>query len=259
MGLGPAKQSEVKDGMRDQYVADIGDFVKYGLLRAISAGERLGVAWYLCTDPGPIKKGDGRFTEFLEQPEKWRHLDCELFDTLKGLVDGNRRLVAEVQKSGILGDAVFADEPVDHVTQVPVRCRERRRHEWFERVKDKLSCCGLVFADPDNGLYPDERFKPTRKVNAKRIPLYEAKGLVEGRTAVIYHHNNMTASHCQQIRTWLDRLPGRIWAYYWRRQSPRTFFVINPSPDMECRLKDFADRWSCHGKLVCGEGFKKRT
>lgn len=245
--------------MRDQYVGDIGDFVKYGLLRAIRGGKCLGVAWYLCADPGSTKKGDGRFTGFLDRPTEWRDLDPELFDNLKRLVDKGKRSVSQVQESGILGDAVFADEPVDHVAGIPVPDRARWRHKWFERVKDKLSCCDFLFADPDNGLYPDERFRPTRKVNAKRIPLYEAKDLAEEHTAVIYHHNNMAAPHCQQIRTWLDRLPGRTWAYCWRRRSPRTFFVINPGLEMECRLKEFADRWSRHGKLVCGDDFKKRT
>ena len=234
--------------MQDQYAGDIGDFVKYGLLRAISEGKCLGVAWYLCTDSGSTKKGDGRHIDYLKQDEKWRPLDCELFNTLKGLVDEGKRSVAEIRKSGILGNAVFADKPVD-VAEITVRCRERWRHEWFEQVKDKLSCCDLVFADPDNGLYPDDRFRPTKKVNAKRIPLYEAKELAEGRTAVIYHHNSRTP-HCQQIRDWMDRLPGCTHAYYWKRQSPRTFFVINPDTEMERRLKEFAELWSCHGKLV---------
>ena len=241
--------------MQDQYVGDIGDFVKYGLLRAISKGKCLGVAWYLCTDPGSTKEGDGRHTGFLDHPKEWRHLDCELFYKLKKLVHEKKRKVKEVQKSGILGNAVFADKPVD-VAEIPVRCREPWRRQWFEQVKDKLSCCDLVFADPDNGLYPDDRFRPRRKVNAKRIPLYEAKELAEGRTAVIYHHNNMTAKHCQQIREWMDRLPGCTHAYYWKRQSPRTFFVINPDPEMERRLEEFADRWTCHGKLVRDNDFK---
>ena len=37
--------------MRDRYVGDIGNFAKYGLLRMIGNGKRLGVARYLCIDP----------------------------------------------------------------------------------------------------------------------------------------------------------------------------------------------------------------
>ena len=52
--------------MRDRYVGDIGDFAKYGLLRAIGKGKRLGVAWYLCienegprVDSNEVSTGDG--------------------------------------------------------------------------------------------------------------------------------------------------------------------------------------------------------
>ncbi len=36
--------------MRDRYVGDVEDFVKYGLLRATGEGKRLGVAWHPCAD-----------------------------------------------------------------------------------------------------------------------------------------------------------------------------------------------------------------
>ena len=61
--------------MQDQYVGDIGDFVKYGLLRAISEGKLLGIAWYHCADPSSTKKGDGCHIDYLKQDKKWRHLD----------------------------------------------------------------------------------------------------------------------------------------------------------------------------------------
>ena len=233
--------------MQDQYVGDIGDFVKYGLLRAISEGKLLGIAWYHCADPSSTKKGDGCHIDYLKQDKKWRHLDCLLFDTLKKLVDGAKRSVEEVQKSGILGNAVFADKPIDIAAAAN---RNHWRRGWFREVKDKLSCCDLVFADPDNGL--------SLKQSSKHILLTEAKELAEGRAAVVYHHNYRT-THDRQIREWMDRLPGCTHAYYWNRQSPRTFFVINPDPEMERRLEEFADRWRCHGKLVRDNGFKTNS
>ena len=33
--------------MQDRYVGDIGDFVKYALLRVVTGESKLGVAWYL--------------------------------------------------------------------------------------------------------------------------------------------------------------------------------------------------------------------
>ena len=236
--------------MRDCYVGDIGDFAKYGLLRAIGKGKRLGVAWYLCGDPEVNNTGDGRHTAYLQRPDKWRHLDPELFDKLKNLIDGKRRSIIEIEKSGMLGSADFADEPVD-VTQVADRKRESWRRAWFERVQNALSACDLVFADPDNGLYPDEKFKPTRKENAKRIPLYEALALAEGRTAIIYHHNSrMCGGHKLEIQNWMSRLPGCTYAWYWRRWSNRTFFILNPDSEIEHQVQDFAQRWSACGELL---------
>ena len=236
--------------MRECYVGDIGDFAKYGLLRAIGKGKRLGVAWYLCVDPEVDNTGDGRHTAYLQRPGEWRHLDRDLFDTLKNLIDENRRSVTEIEKSGILGSADFVREPVD-VTQVAVRERENWRRAWFERVQNALSACELVLADPDNGLYPDEKFKPTRKENSKRIPLYEALALAENRATVIYHHNSMMrGGHMQEIQNWMSRLPVRTFAWYWRRWSNRTFFILNPDSEIEHQARDFAQRWSASGTLL---------
>ena len=41
--------------MQNRYVGDIGDFGKYGLLRALYHGRQLGVAWYLCPDDVTIR------------------------------------------------------------------------------------------------------------------------------------------------------------------------------------------------------------
>ena len=244
--------------MRDCYVGDIGDFAKYGLLRAISKGKRLGVAWYRCISPDLGSTGDGRYTAYLQRPDEWRRFDPDLFDTLKKLIHDKRRLISEIEASSILGSADFAVEPID-VTQVAVRERESWRRAWFDRVQNALSACDLVFADPDNGLYPDEKFRPTRKENAKRIPLCEALALAEGRTAVIYHHNSrMRGGHNFEIQNWISRIPGRTYAWYWQCQSNRTFFIINPDSEIEHLIRNFEQRWSPCGTLYRNESKPRR-
>ena len=233
--------------MQDRYVGDIGDYVKYALLRAIRGTRRLGVAWYLHPDAGPA--GDGKHTAYLQHPREWRHLDAELFDVLKELI-GDRRSVADIQRSGILGDAVFVPDRLG-VAEVKAHDRERWRHRWFNRVKRQLGGCDLVFADPDNGLVADDRFRPARKVDAKRIPLSEAMALAEGRTAVIYHHNTRRrGGHRAEILWWKHQLPDGTLAYYWRRVSNRTFFIINPGGELRRRLREFEKRWGDRGQLV---------
>lgn len=233
--------------MQDRYVGDIGDFVKYGLLRAIRGEKRLGVAWYL--HPNEEGSGDGRHTAYLRDSDEWRHLDADLFDALGKLVP-DRRSVANIQESGILGDAVFVADRLA-VDNIKIRDRERWRQRWFERTRSQLTECDLIFADPDNGLFPDARFNPRRRESAKQIPLFEAMGLAEGRAAVIYHHNTrFKGGHDNEILCWMNHLPYDTKAYYWRRLSNRTFFIINPDQEMRRRLDEFVDRWAGRGVLV---------
>ena len=49
--------------MQNRYTGDIGDFAKYGLLRALCPGHRLGVAWYLYPDESHNEDGTPRFAE----------------------------------------------------------------------------------------------------------------------------------------------------------------------------------------------------
>ena len=45
--------------MQDRYVGDVGDFGKYGLLRALCGGDlTLGVVWYLYPDEEANNDGD---------------------------------------------------------------------------------------------------------------------------------------------------------------------------------------------------------
>ena len=129
-----------------------------GLFRSIRKGKRLGVAWYLHPAAGP--SGDGSHTDYLLRPEEFQHLDSELFNLLKNLRSCCIPSITHVEMSGILGNAVFARDPID-IIGIRVRDRNHWRHQWFEQAKDQLIDCDLVFADPDNGLFPDDKFKPT--------------------------------------------------------------------------------------------------
>ena len=240
--------------MQDRYAGDIGDFVKYALLRALSSGARLGVAWYLHPKEGG--SGDGRHTAYLERPEEWRGFDEELFDSLRRIVAMGTRSVAAVQSASVLGNAVFADESLD-LADVPVNRRTAWRRDWFERVRERLDDCDLVFADPDNGLVRDSGFRPMAKTSAKSIPEREARVLSSGRPALVYHHNTRRkGGHRAEIAEWQRLLPGGVYAYYWRRWSNRTFFLLNGDARTVSRLEAFAARWSPNGELIhpLGEG-----
>lgn len=98
--------------MQDNYVGDIGDYGKYGLLRAVSnEGLSLAVNWYLTTPQKPGKQDDGKYVSYLAEPERYRHCDPALFDSLASLVREGRRSIEAVEKNGIL-NAAFYGEPL---------------------------------------------------------------------------------------------------------------------------------------------------
>ena len=234
--------------MQDRYVGDIGDFARCGLLRVLSAGRQLGVAWYLHPNEG--HNNDGRFVNYLNSPQIWRPLDAELFDGLRALVEHDQRCVVALQRSGLLPGARFADELLD-ARAIPVGQRREWRAGWFERVMEQLEGCDIVYADPDNGLCLDENFRPTRAKDWKRQPLCEALRLCADRPGVLYHHNTrFKGGHHAEIRYWMKRLPAGAYAFYWRRYSNRTFFVVNPDQQVIDRLAEFAEIWQAHGELI---------
>ena len=92
--------------MKNQYVGDIGDYGKYSLLRAFSeAGIRVGVNWYLTEDDG---SNDGKFTSYLQKVDV-RSKDPIVFDALKKIAHKSGKSVKDVQRSGIIKNALFYD------------------------------------------------------------------------------------------------------------------------------------------------------
>lgn len=129
--------------MKHQYVGDVNDYVKYGLLRALTARGQLWstIAWMLTPDD---LSRDGRKLSYLAAPASWRAHDPELYDALCGIVERGARTVEAVDTAGILPGARF------QVELVP-RNREARR-AYFARTLEMASNRELLFFDPDNGL-----------------------------------------------------------------------------------------------------------
>ncbi len=234
--------------MQNRYVGDIGDYIKYALLRALCAGRRLSVAWYLYPDES--HNNDGKHVKYLDHPEKWQAYDKDLFDALSKIVKEDKRNVSAVADSGLLGDTVFSEKILD-ADSIPIKKRKEWRESWFAQVLKETEDSEVVFADPDNGLCEDNKFNPSRKKDWKRLPLKEALLLGQKRTAILYHHNTMfKGGHGQEIQYWFRKLPFGTIALYCRAFSCRTFFVLNPSSEMRQRAKEFADRWGRYVVLV---------
>lgn len=166
--------------MKNQYFGDINDYRKYGLIRAIlsASGLRILVAWMLTPDD---KSTDGKFTEYLAEPEKWAHHDPELYGQLQTLMANcDKRRVELIEGTSLLPRArYFSDLVPDDAAG---------RAAWLESLLNRSSGFDMVFLDPDNGL--EVKSKPWgRKDSSKFLFWREVSEIWEtGASLLIYQH-----------------------------------------------------------------------
>ena len=174
--------------MKDQYVADIGDYGKYSLLKAfMNAGISVGVNWYLTEDDGT---NAGKFTGYLDKDPKHslRKYDAETFDVLKQIRDSDRTIQA-IEKSGLLLGAHFYDTRM--LFKGNAQDRREQRKNWHRAAKKKLEGTSLVFLDPDNGLCSKER---PHRVTEKYVFPDEIRDYYENQNVVFYCHKGRRSS-----------------------------------------------------------------
>jgi hypothetical protein len=165
--------------MKNQYVGDVNDYLKYAYLRALQRARRgsLLVCWMLTP---PDKRRDGNKLGYLDQSVRFRPVDPELFDGLQTLVQEGRRSVVDVQELRLLRRASFHSDYL--------RDDLEPRSAYFERLVSRVKPGALVFFDPDNGLEIASRRKG-RRDSAKYLYWDEMVATVSPAvSAVIYQH-----------------------------------------------------------------------
>jgi hypothetical protein len=232
------------DAMQNRYVGDIGDYLKLGILRALSPGHRLGVAWWLF--PNESHNQDGRHVGYLQRPEQWRQFDPILFDGFAEIVASNRRSAGALETADLLPGAPFASEVIP-TDGLPAQ-RKRARHQWFARMKERLADADLVFVDPDNGTEP-VGFSYGSSKAGKSVLLSELRELANpGRCLIVYHHHTRRkGGHHAEIAHWADRLRAAgfstVDALRARPYSPRVYFLLNAPADVRYRAEKIAVQW----------------
>ena len=230
--------------MQDRYAGDVGDFAKFGLLRALLAGpgRRPGVAWYY-VPPGEDQPpgNDGRHTDYLARPD-FRRCDPDLHETLGKVVASGTREVAALGLHELLGPAAIGfAEPLPG-RELHFRTRASTRKDWLQRADATLRGCDGVFLDPDNGI-------ASRKVGLGDIDackfafLDEVALIAKDRLCVVYHHLCRQGTHVEQIHARAAELamhtrrnPSLVTALRWRPYSPRAFFIL-ATPSSGDRVK----------------------
>ena len=192
--------------MQNRYVGDIGDYLKLGILRALSPGFHLGIVWWLLPDESHNR--DGRHISYLNRPDQWRHFDPDLFDTLRGIVSAGQRDVHALEAAGVLPGAIFASVLIP--IGGPIAQRQQGRHEWLRSIRRRLEAADLLFPDPDNGLEP-AGFHPMAAKSGKSIMISAVCELARpGRCLIVYHHQSRrNGGHHAEMAHWADRLRDR--------------------------------------------------
>lgn len=230
--------------MQNRYTADVGDYLKFGILRALSPGYRLGVAWWLY--PDETHNTDGRHVDFLSRPAQWRHYDPGLFDALGGIVSASQRHVRALETADLLPGAIFHSDVIR--TNEAITQRRQVRQEWFETVLATLHEADLVFADPNNGLEPDGYSHGSAKAG-KSITVAELRAFARpGRCLIVYHHQTRrTGGHHAEINYWAGRLRQAgfttVDALRAKPYSPRVFFLLDALDDVRRRAAEIERTW----------------
>ncbi len=254
--------------MQNRYTGDVGDFGKYGLLRALCLPKggrgpalRLGVVWYLTPDES--HNSDGRHIGYLEPTPKnakaFRVCDPSLYDTLAEIVRGGARNVSAIRQRRVLpDDTVFYERLLDLGRQTldPKRVsRIQARQQWVHGAVQATEDCDVVFVDPDNGI--GTTAQASSRFGAKYVLLEELIPYLErGQTLVIYHHLNRSATADMQIRLLGTELRdvlgsyGHFAAMRFRRGSARVFFIVAQNKHdttLQRRLaRMLASPWNSH-------------
>ena len=234
--------------MQDRYTADLGDYVKYALLRRLMPDRTLGVLWWLYPDEG--HNADGKHIAYLRSSALWRRFDPDLFDQLVRLVESEDRSVSSVEKSGVPPQATFFSEPVP-TPSTPSQRRDARAR-WFADGRDAVASCDLVFLDPDNGL-ETRGFSLGAAKAGKSVALHELDALREsGRTLVVYHHHTrMAGGNHVELAHWGERLAERgfrVDAIRAAVGTARAFFLLDAAEPVRVAAAEFASDW--RGKVT---------
>jgi hypothetical protein len=163
--------------VKNQYVGDINDYVKFAFLRrVIGGGIDLTVCWMLTSDD---EGKDGSRRGYLDQPERFRRHDPDLFDTLAGDLR-HARDIKGIEEGGVLPNARFLSDLLED--------DDRLRAIYFRRVVAALPPKSLIFFDPDNGL-DVATVRAGKRNSSKYLYRKELRAILDlGHSAIVYQH-----------------------------------------------------------------------
>lgn len=165
--------------MKNQYVGDINDYVKYSIIRHLvdATHQQLATVCWLLTDDD--QGTDGSLRAYLSSPDRYRAFDPEVFDALASVSPGIHG-VTSIEEAGLIAGA-------DYFSKVLSDSPEARR-DYFDELWLLVRSGSLIFFDPDNGL-EIKSVPKGRRSSAKFLYMDELSVALErGNSVVTYQH-----------------------------------------------------------------------
>lgn len=259
--------------MQNRYVSDLGDFGKYGLLRALCRSNdssspelSLGVVWYLVPDES--HNADGKFIRYLDHSPKndrqFRQCDPELYDALVDIIHKKARNVSSIRKCNIMPPGTVFYEEHLYFDGTPAnspgarRKRTAYRNGWVQDALSATKDCDIIFIDPDNGL--EAGTKRYQKLGPKYVFFDELEPYCKReQSLIIYHHTSRRGTAEEQVREHLAQIDERLnssstFALLYHRGSSRAFLVV-PSEKHKTILTEKVEQfmqgpWSQHFTVI---------
>lgn len=163
--------------MKNQYFADINDYLKYGILRTI-ANSKLNIClcWMLTEDDN---RNDGGKIQYLQDSDKWRKYDPALFDAMKRSKEKNKRSIDVAEKKHLISDATY------HPTLLTDDRDERE--QYFKELTDISAASDLIFFDADNGLEV-KSVKKGKKNSSKYLYWDEVERFADTHSILVFQY-----------------------------------------------------------------------
>lgn len=170
--------------MQDNYIGDIGDYGKYGLLREVCT-EMLSLAinWYRVVPKKIGKQDDGKYISYLSQPHLYKEYDPALFDSLQKIVNLEKdRRIERIEQENLLHALYYSNAiGID-------------RNAWHSQALIQTKDAEVVFLDPDNGL-ETARMYQTGRATEKHVMWAELKDYyTRGQNVILYQHRPQMTS-----------------------------------------------------------------
>ena len=228
--------------MQHRYVADIGDFGKFQLLRALfnPHEDTLALIWFL--HENEENNNDGKHTDYFARVQD---SDPALEAIMIEILQSNTRQVQTLEKKAILHNAHF------YYPHIPSDYHDRAI--WLEDALNFSASHPIVAVAPDNGIalkcqresktfsFLSYHDKPQAH---KYIYLNEIDAFYHTpnrKITILYQHLGRCFSHEGQINALLILLKERyqhVIAIKHKPYSPRVFFFLCQDADIENSLRE---------------------